>query len=136
MKREETVKLIREYYHAFNTGDMKTFFDLMSTDIEHDINQGKRELGKEKFHHFMERMNKCYREKITDLVIFASDSGDRAATEFMVEGTYLATDQGLPPAHHQQYKLPGGAFFAIKEGKISRVTNYYNLNEWLLQIKK
>ena len=38
-------------------------------------------------------------------------TGTRAAAEFMVEGEYLATDAGLPPARGQRYRLPAGAFF-------------------------
>ena len=30
------------------------------------------------------------------MVIFANETGDRAAAEFVVNGTYLATDEGLP----------------------------------------
>jgi hypothetical protein len=30
--------------------------------------------------------------------------------------------------------LPAGAFFELKDGKISRVTNYYNLNDWIAQV--
>jgi steroid delta-isomerase-like uncharacterized protein len=49
-------------------------------------------------------------------------------------GTYLHTDEGLPAAKGQHYRLPGGAFFHIRDGKIARVTNYYNLQEWLRQV--
>jgi steroid delta-isomerase-like uncharacterized protein len=61
--------------------------------------------------------------------------GSRAAAEYLVSGTYQATDAGLPEARGQKYSLPGGAFFTIRDGKIARVTNYYNLQDWLKQIK-
>jgi steroid delta-isomerase-like uncharacterized protein len=51
-----------------------------------------------------------------------------------VEGQYLATDAGLPPAHGQRYSLPAGAFYALHDGKITRVTVFYNLQEWLRQV--
>jgi len=40
----------------------------------------------------------------------------------------------LPPANGQKYVLPGGAFFDIRGGKIARVTNYYNLQDWIAQV--
>jgi steroid delta-isomerase-like uncharacterized protein len=49
-------------------------------------------------------------------------------------GEYLARDAGLPPARGQRYALPAGAFFALMDGRISRVTMYYNLPEWLRQV--
>lgn len=63
-----------------------------------------------------------------------SADGARAAAEFQVHGEYLAQDAGLPPARGQRYALPAGAFYALKDGRISRVTMYYNLQEWLRQV--
>jgi steroid delta-isomerase-like uncharacterized protein len=64
----------------------------------------------------------------------ADSSGTRAAAEFTVHGTYLVADEGLPPARGQSYQLPAGAFFQLRDGLISRVTMYYNLNDWLAQV--
>ena len=32
------------------------------------------------------------------------------------------------------YILPAGTFFAIRDGKIARVTTYYNLTDWIAQV--
>ena len=133
--RAKTEKLIRDYYAAFNRGDMDTFVNLLAENVAHDVNQGGREAGKAKFRRFMQRMNKNYRERLTNIKIVASADGKHAAAEFVVNGTYLATDTGLPKAKGQKYKLPGGAFFDVKRGKIARITNYYNLQDWLKQIR-
>jgi steroid delta-isomerase-like uncharacterized protein len=126
--------LIRRYYEAFNRGDMALFLSLLTEDVAHDINQGHRETGRDTFARFMDRMNGSYREQIRDLVIFASADGSRASAEFTVHGEYLKTDEGLPPARGQTYVLPAGAFFDIRDGKVARVTNYYNLQNWLKQV--
>jgi hypothetical protein len=42
--------------------------------------------------------------------------GTRAAAEFVVNGTYLATDEGLPEARGQTYVLPAGGFFGYGTG--------------------
>jgi steroid delta-isomerase-like uncharacterized protein len=127
--------LIRRYYDAFNAQDMDAFLALLSDDVVHDVNQGRRELGKDVFAGFMERMNRCYREQIVDLCIMTEPDGAHAAAEFTVVGTYVSADQGLPPARGQTYRLAGGAFFAIRDGKVARVTSYYNLQDWLAQVK-
>lgn len=132
--RTDTVALIARYYAAFNAGDMTTFLDLLTDDVAHDINQGTRELGKAAFGRFMQHMNRCYREHLTDLVVMASDDGRRAAAEFIVNGEYLVTDEGLPPAAGQRYRLPAGAFFEVRDGHVARVTNYYNLQDWIAQV--
>jgi len=132
--REQTIDLIRRYYSAFNAGDMAAFLALLTDDVAHDINQGKREIGKDAFAKFMQHMNRCYRERLVDFTIMANDAGDRAAAEFVVLGEYLTTDEGLPEAKGQAYRLPAGAFFTLREGKIARVTNYYNLPDWIAQV--
>lgn len=132
--RDTAIRLIERYYAAFNAGDMPAFLELLDDGVAHDINQGRRETGKAAFAAFMQHMNRCYREQLTDLVIMASDDGQRAAAEFIVNGTYLTTDEGLPPAAGQTYRLPAGAFFEIRAGRVARVTNYYNLQDWIAQV--
>lgn len=128
--------LIRQYYAAFNAGDMQTFLNLLTDDVIHDINQGSREIGKEAFRDFMTRMNRNYREQLVDMTIMTSEDGLRAAAEFVVLGEYLVTDEGLPPANGQKYRLPAGAFFEIQENRVARITNYYNLEDWITQVSK
>ncbi|AYM12212.1 conserved hypothetical protein [Agrobacterium fabacearum CFBP 5771] len=125
---------IRAYYDAFNRQDMDAFLALLHDEVVHDINQGERQTGKPAFASFMQHMNRCYKENLTDMVIMASEDGKRASAEFIVNGEYLATDEGLPEADGQTYVLPAGAFFDLKDGKVSRVTNYYNLNDWIAQV--
>ena len=127
-------ELVQAYYAAFNAGDMPTFLDLLAEDVVHDINQGERQVGKATFAAFMDKMNRCYRERLADIVIMQNAAGDRAAAEFVVHGEYLADDEGLPPANGQTYVLPAGAFFEIKNGKVARISNYYNLNDWIAQV--
>lgn len=130
----DTRELIERYYAAFNAGDMDGFLALLTDDVVHDINQGGRETGRAAFRAFMDRMNRNYREQIVDIRVMTGADGTRAAAEFTVLGEYLATDEGLPPARGQRYRLPAGAFFEVRDGKVARVTNYYNLNDWIAQV--
>lgn len=130
----DTLDLIRRYYDAFNAQDRAGMLALLTDDVAHDLNQGGRETGREAFRTFMERMDRSYRERLTDIVVLTSPDGTRAGAEYVVHGEYLATDEGLPEANGQTYVLPGGAFFEIRDGKIARVTNYYNLQDWIRQV--
>lgn len=129
-----TTELIHAYYAAFNAHDMPAFLALLCDDVVHDINQGMRETGKPAFSAFMDKMNHCYKERLSDIVVMTNGDDSRAAAEFVVHGQYLVDDEGLPPATGQTYELPAGAFFEIRDGKIARVTNYYNLMDWIAQV--
>jgi steroid delta-isomerase-like uncharacterized protein len=124
------------YYKAFNAGDWDGMLVQLTDDVAHDLNQGRREDGREAFRGFLLRMARHYREELRDLNVLASADGLRAAAEFVVHGQYLATDEGLPPARGQRYVLPAGAFFELRDGRIARVTTYYNLADWIRQVQQ
>jgi len=133
-QRAATAALIRDYYSAFNRGETDAMIDFMTDDVIHDINQGERRQGKEKFRAFNARMTHNYKEELKDIVVMVSKDGSRAAAEFNVHGVYQNTEEGLPEAAGQKYVLPAGTFFAIRDGKIARVTTYYNLTDWITQV--
>src|SRR5262245_3129959 len=134
MMRAQTEALIRRYYDAFNARDHNKMIACLSDDVVHDVNQGGRRAGKTLFREFMAHMDRCYGEELRDIAIMSSLDGAHAAAEFVVHGKYLATDEGLPPAQGQTYVLPAGAFFAVKNELITRVTTYYNLKDWTAQV--
>jgi len=133
-KQDRATELVLTYYAAFNRGDWDGMLALLSDDVAHDLNQGAREVGREAFAAFLARMNTSYREQLRDIVVLASLDGDRAAAEYVVHGQYLHSDEGLPPAQGQTYVLPGGAFLDIRDDRIARVSNYYNLQDWIRQV--
>ncbi|NML92391.1 ketosteroid isomerase-related protein [Novosphingobium olei] len=134
MARAQTIELLTRYYAAFNARDWQGMLDCLADDVAHDINQGKRVVGKAAFGEFLAHMERCYAEQLSDIVLMANDDGTRAAAEFVVHGEYLATDEGLPEANGQTYVLPAGAFLAIEQGRITRLTMYYNLADWEAQV--
>jgi len=136
MSQTETKVLIERYVDAFNNGDNQAMLDCLGEDVAHDVNEGEREIGKEKFKWFLAMMDKHYKEQLTDIVIMTNETGSRAAAEFTVHGEYLATAEGLPDASGQRYSVPGASLFAIDGGRISRVTTYYNLKNWIDSVSK
>ncbi len=137
---DHATTLILDYYNAFNRGDWEGMLSLLADDVMHDLNQGARETGRDAFNEFLQRMARSYREQLRDIVVLASQDGSRAAAEYVVHGEYLVGDEGLPPANGQRYAIPGGAFFEIAtcsdhQHRITRVTNYYNLPQWIAQVR-
>ena len=133
--RNDTASLIRQYYERFNSGDIEGFLSLLTDDVAHDLSQGPRETGKPAFRKFLEHMNRCYQERVRDLAVMVDETGRRAAAEFQLDGTYVATDGDLPPARGQNYVLTVGAFFEIRDGKVARISNTYNFKDWLRQVQ-
>lgn len=129
-----TTDLIARYYAAFNAHDWAGMLECLDDGVRHDVNEGASRGGKARFTEFMAHMDRCYDERLEDIVIMTNADGARAAAEFIVHGRYKKTDGDLPPARGQSYVLPGGAFFEIADGKITRVTTRYNLKDWIAQV--
>ena len=133
-RNDRAIETVLAYYDALNRSDTDAVLALLADDVVHELNQGPREVGKTAFAEFLQRMDACYRERLHDIVVLASPDGQRAAAEYMVEGEYVADDIGMPPARGQRFRMPGAAFFALRDGLIRRVSDHYNLQEWFSQV--
>lgn len=134
MSADQTRATLAAYYAAFNAGNAAGMLDCVTEDVEHRVNEGGIRRGRAAFAEFCSHMGVSYREALQDIVIFVNEDGSRGAAEFVVHGEYLQTDPGLPEAKGQRYVLPAGSFFDLRDGRISRVTTFYNLNDWIAQV--
>jgi steroid delta-isomerase-like uncharacterized protein len=123
--------IVKQYYNAFNEKNFEGMLALLHPEVRHEPNQGEVRVGIEKFTEFMKMMDESYEETLTDIVFFSEPTDKRVSVEFIVNGIYKKGDEGFPEAHGQKYILPAAAFLEVTEGKISRVTTYYNLEHWI-----
>ncbi|WP_081894625.1 nuclear transport factor 2 family protein [Ruegeria halocynthiae] len=93
-------RTVKTYFDAFNAGNVDAMLACLSDDVAHHVNEGQIRVGKEKFAAFCAHLNRCYRETLTDIVVFEAEGGSRAAAEFIVNGTYLETDDGSAHTRH------------------------------------
>jgi steroid delta-isomerase-like uncharacterized protein len=124
-------QLVQQYYEYFNQQNWEGMLSLLSDDVIHEVNQGGTRIGKDLYRAFLAHMDACYEETLSDMVLMSDERGHRIACEFVVNGIYKNTDGDLPQATGQTYRLPAGAFLEVSDGKIQRVTTYYNLPLWL-----
>jgi steroid delta-isomerase-like uncharacterized protein len=127
--------LIQKYYESFNHQNVEGMLSCLHQDVIHDVNEGDSEVGAEAFRKFLHRMNIHYKEHLTNMVIMVDETGRNGSARFTVEGEYLKTDGGLPPARGQRYSIPAVGVFEIENQKIKRVTTYYNLKKWIEAVK-
>lgn len=128
------MSVVARYFEAFNAGDTDAMLTCLTEDVAHHLNEGQVRHGRDEFAAFCRHMSHCYAEELRDMVILTHPDGTHGAAEYVVHGTYLATDGDLPAARRQLYVLPAGSFFTLRDGLICRVTTYYNLADWLRQV--
>lgn len=131
---DRAIELVLAFYTAFNRSDWPAMLSLLADNVVHELNQGPREVGKVAFAAYLQRVATSYREQLRDIVVMAAPDGDRAAAEYVAHGSYVADDVGMAPARGQEYVVPGGAFFAIRNNRIQRISNYFNEREWISQV--
>ncbi|MBK7426601.1 MAG: nuclear transport factor 2 family protein [Saprospiraceae bacterium] len=126
-----SIEIVEKYYEAFNQQNWDAMLALVHPNIAHEPNQGESRLGKEAFTVFMADMDRCYSEELKDIVLYSSSYPEKIAASFMVHGIYKEGDEGFPEAKGQKYVLPAAAFLELRDGLISKVTTYYNLQQWI-----
>lgn len=126
-----TLETVKQYYAYFNQQNWEGMLSLLDDKIRHEVNQGDARIGKALYREFLAHMDECYEETLSDMVFLSEPTGTRVAVEFTVNGIYKKTDGDLIEARGQRYVLPAGAFLEVSDGKITRVTTYYNLPLWI-----
>ena len=124
MSETETRDLVARFVAAFNAGDHEAMLACLAEDVAHDLADGGREIGRERFRWFLGLLGRHFRETWADGAVMVGEGGVRAAAEFTRRGTYQATAEGLPPASGQRYAAAAGLFFEVDDGLITRVSDH------------
>ncbi len=127
--------IIENYYQSFNQGKLDQMLELVADNVIHEVNESQTQNGKLLFKEFLNIMDEDYQEQVKNLVVFSSSTPDRFSAEFNIDGIYKKSQKGLPQAKNQKYFIRVGAFFEIQSGKITRITNYYNLKNWIQAVE-
>ena len=123
-------ELIKKYYDHFNKQEFDQMIGCLDKNIVHELNEGDSQEGLDAFKAFMKVMDAHYSEQVKELLVFEGNA-NRFAAEFFIDGVYKKSQDGLPEAKNQKYYIRVGAFFEVKDQKITRVTNHYNLKNWI-----
>lgn len=122
---------VKKYYEYFNKKDIDGILSLVTDDVINDANQGDSVTGKEALKKAIETAWEYFDEQVSNLDLMVNADGSNVASEYVVNGTYYKTKPGLFPSTNQHYEIIATAVFKIRDGKISRITRYYNTKKWL-----
>jgi hypothetical protein len=95
--------------------DVDGMLNCLDDAVTHHVNEGQVRIGKDAFRSFCQHMNECYRENLTDMVIFSNPDGSRAAAEYVVNGTLPKNRCGITrSAGAKIINCPQGRFFRCR----------------------
>lgn len=122
---EAARELVLGYYEAINAQNLEALDGLTIENVTCDTQVTERLVGRQQLVAYLRDSNARCREHVFDIEIMVSADGSRAAAEFTVLGFPLAdSNGGAAPDPGQTYRLPGGSFFEITDGRIVRISSY------------
>jgi len=137
MSPEQIRKLVDEMYATWSLHEPEQVDALFTDDAVHeDVASGHVARGKAEI-----------KQLIRGAVVFASDfrstlrsvatAGDTATTEWVIEGTQTGpavTPYGELAPSGRTFRLCGASIIIFREGRIARVTDYYDMATFLKQL--
>lgn len=108
------MKIIQDYFDAFNAGDIEGMLACLTDDVAHHVNERKIRRDKDLFTEFCAHMSRCYRENLTEMVIFAN--GDRAAAEYGICREWNLSRNRSRPAGGERPNLQAARRIVLRFG--------------------
>lgn len=131
-----SIETVKKYYLEFNKKNIAGILELCTDNVINDLNQGDSQEGIAKLKDYLLTAWSHFDEKVSHLDIMTNQDQSNIATEYLVNGKYYNTKEGLFPSTNQVYEIKCTSLFKFDDsGKISRITRYYNAKQWIDMVK-
>jgi steroid delta-isomerase-like uncharacterized protein len=119
---------------AWNAHDVEKIASFYTEDcIKEDVALGTSTRGKEEMNALHHRVFAAFPDLHIELTSYFH-TDEWAASEWIMSGTYSHQLPGMPPATGRSFSLRGSTIMKLQGGRISRVSDYWNLLSFLEQL--
>jgi len=129
----QSEKMIREYLETWNTHDLDKMVSFFTDDcVYENLARGQTYRGKEEIKAWAKMSFDAipdFKLDVTSLFV----SGDWAACEWVMTGTQTGSAPDLP-ATGKSFSVRGSTIVQLREGKIARNTDYWDMATFLRQL--
>jgi len=123
----------KDYIGAWNSHEVDKIASFFTDDcVYEDLAFGMVARGKKEINDFLKVTFVWSPDLKFELKSFFS-AGGRTATEWVMTGTHAGELPGIP-ATGKSFSVRGVSIAELREGKVSRNTDYYNLASFLQQV--
>ena len=127
-------KMLRDENAAWNAHDVDRIATFYTDDcVKEDIAIGRATRGKDKMKALISGAFTAMPDLRIELVTLF-DCGDWAATEWIMSGGYSKDFPGMPRATGRRFSVRGATVMELRDGKISRISDYWNFASLLQQV--
>ncbi len=132
--RAQIEKMLKNENAAWNAHDVEKIATFYTDDcIKEDIAIGKSTRGKKEMKALITGAFTSMPDMNIKLVTIF-DSGNSAATEWIMSGSYSNDYPGMSPATGKNFSVRGATIMELHNGKISRTSDYWNFASFLQQV--
>jgi steroid delta-isomerase-like uncharacterized protein len=130
----EIEKMMGDYLAAWNAHDVEKILTFFTDDaVYEDVATGKVSKGKKEIKDFLSSTVTSFPDVKIE-VKSGFDNGEQGAAEWVMSGTFTHSNIPGVPATGKKFSVRGASINAFKGGKISGVTDYWNLASFLQQV--
>jgi steroid delta-isomerase-like uncharacterized protein len=127
-------KMLKDENAAWNVHDVHKIATFYTDDcIKEDLAVGAATRGKEEMKALIRGAFTAMPNLKIELQMLFS-SGGCAASEWVMSGTYSVNYPGMPSATGKDFKIKGASIMELRNGKISRISDYWNYASFLQQV--
>ena len=129
----QSEKMFRDYITSWNTHDLEKIASFFTDDCVYDnLARGQTYRGKDQ----LKGWGKACFDAIPDFKLDVTSiiaSGDLLASEWVMTGTLTGSSPDLP-ATGKSFSVRGSTIIQLKDGKIQRNADYWDLATFLRQV--
>ena len=127
-------KVLRDENASWNSHDVGQIAAFYTDDcIKEDVAVGVATIGKKEMKALISGAFAAMPDLKTELKS-SFNSGDWAASEWVMSGTYSNDYPGMPPATGKSFSVRGATIMELRNGKISHTSDYWNFASFLQQV--
>ncbi len=127
-------EMLKDENAAWNTHDVEKIATFYTDDcVKEDLAVGAATRGKEEMKALIHRAFIAIPNMTIELQT-TFNSGNWAASEWLMSGTYSSNFPGMPPATGKPFSVRGATIMELRNGKISRTSDYWNYASFLQQV--
>lgn len=126
--------LVLDWTEALNRRDADAAVAYLTEDcVLVNIGTGQRTVGREAIREDHLALFAMYSDMRIEKTTFLSTGDGHYATEWIMTGVHTGDAPGLP-ATGKPFRISGAGVGEIRDGRIARVTEYWNMAEFLIQV--
>ena len=131
---DQIEEILRGENAAWNAHDVERIAAFYTDDcFKEDIAVGKATRGKEEMKTLIGGAFRAIPDMKIELVTLFYRGG-WAATEWTMSGSYSSDYPGFPLAGGRRFSVRGASIMELRDGKISRISDYWNFTSFLQQV--